>query len=129
MRYLTNEEFRIASRYLFLSMAIIVLEKDLEQIENGAFKIKEPYMNLLRHMEQLAKNERKNLRGQMRKGNIDVVFIQKNDTFSTYLFMARGYEEERRYFNPAVRKKVEQLYRELMVEALKDLAQSLSEAY
>ncbi|TFB22065.1 hypothetical protein E3U55_07120 [Filobacillus milosensis] len=129
MRYLKDEEFEITSRFLFLSMAIIVLEKDIKQIETGAFKIKEPYLKLLRHMEQLAKNERKSLRAKMRKGQMDVVFVQKNDTFSTYLFIARGYEEERRYFNPAVRKKVEMLYQELMVEALKDQARFLSEAF
>ncbi len=129
MRYLTEEEFKITSRFLFLSMAIVVLQKDLQHIENGAFKIKEPYIKLLRHMDSLAKNERKNLRSQMRKGKLDVVFIQKNDTFSTYLFIARGYEEERRYFNPAVRKKVENIYQELMIEALKDHARFLSEAY
>ncbi|GEL78364.1 hypothetical protein [Tenuibacillus multivorans] len=129
MRYLKEEEFQMASRFLFLSMTIIVLEKDLEQIENGAFKIKEPYLNLLHDMKNLAKNERKNLRRKMREGKIDVVFVQKNDTFSTYLFIARGYEEERRYFNPAVRKKVEHLYHELMVEALKAHARFLSEVY
>ncbi|MGP4073450.1 hypothetical protein ACTWQB_12945 [Piscibacillus sp. B03] len=129
MRYLTEEEFNITSRFLFLSMAIIVLEKDLQHIENGQFKIKEPYLKLLRQMEQLAKNERRRLREKMRKGKMDVVFIQKNDTFSTYLFIARGYEEERRYFNPAVRKKVENIYQELMIEALKGHTQFLSEAY
>ncbi|WP_369405067.1 hypothetical protein [Piscibacillus salipiscarius] len=110
-------------------MAIVVLEKDITHIENGAFKIKEPYLKLLRHMEQIAKNERRRLREKMRKGKMDVVYIQKNDTFSTYLFIVRGYEEERRYFNPAVRKKVENIYQELMIEALKGHAQFLSEAY
>lgn len=129
MRYLTEEEFNLTSRFLFLSMAIIVLEKDFQHIKNGAFKIKEPYLKLLRQMEQLAKNERRRLRLEMRKGKMDVVFIQKNDTFSTYLFIARGYEEERRYFNPAVRKKVENIYQELMIEALKGHTQFLSEAY
>lgn len=53
----------------------------------------------------------------MRDMNVEVVFLQKDDSFSTYLFMARGYEEERRYFNPAVRKKVEQILYELMRQA------------
>ncbi|MBR7554973.1 hypothetical protein ACFFJI_08465 [Allobacillus sp. GCM10007491] len=117
MRYLSKEEHHTASRYLFLSMAIIVVEKDIQFVESGPFKIKEPYLELLRKMEHRARIERRQLRKKMRDMNVEVVFLQKDDSFSTYLFMARGYEEERRYFNPAVRKKVEQILYELMRQA------------
>lgn len=117
MRYLNEEEHKTASRYLFLSMAIIVVEKDIQFVESGPFKIKEPYLELLRKMEHRARIERRELRKKMRDMNVEVVFLQKDDSFSTYLFMTRGYEEERRYFNPAVRKKVEQILYELMRQA------------
>ncbi|MGM8214712.1 hypothetical protein ACLIA0_03955 [Bacillaceae bacterium W0354] len=126
MRYLTEDELKTASRYLFLSMAIIVLEKDIKQIEVGAFKIKEPYLKLLHRMETIAKNERRTLRKKMQSQKISVVLTEKNDTFTTYLFLARGYEEEKRYFNPAIRKKVEQIYEELLVEVSKSTAQTTS---
>nr|WP_223155082.1 hypothetical protein [Alkalibacillus aidingensis] len=99
-------------------MAIVVLEKDIKLIESGSFKIKEPYLELLRRMIHQARTERRDLRKNMDQRKMDVVFIQKNDTFSTYLFLAHGYEEERRYFNPAVRKKVEQILYELMFETI-----------
>jgi hypothetical protein len=114
MRYLQEEDFKIASRFLFLSMAIVVIEQDIKLIENGKFKIKEPYLQLLRRMEHKARLERKQLQKAMKEKKLQVVFIQKNDTFSTYLFLANGKEEERRYFNPAIRKKVEIILGDLM---------------
>ncbi|PKR78305.1 hypothetical protein CEY16_00670 [Halalkalibacillus sediminis] len=128
MRNLKEEEIQVASRFLFLSMAIVVLGKDIRQIESGPFKIKEPYLELLRKMDHVAKNERRELRKKMAHDKIDVVFVQKNDTFSTYLFIANGYEEERRYFNPAVRKKVEHILYELMFSAMKKPTPPLSDA-
>lgn len=120
MRYLNEEELNIASRYLFLSMAIIVIEKDIQHVEKGPFKIKEPYLKLLYKMDSIAKNERRQLRKKMHDQNIKVVLKDKDDTFSTYLFLARGYEEEKRYFNPIIRKRVEDLLDELMLQAQKE---------
>src|SRR5690554_756767 len=126
MRYLHEEELKTASRYLFLSMAIIVIDKDIEHIEKGPFKIKETYLNLLNNMTTIAKNERRILRKKMYDNKISVVPTEKNDTFTTYLFLARGYEEEKRYFNPAIRKNVEKIYKELIVGALNQLTKQTS---
>ncbi|TCT16699.1 hypothetical protein EDD68_13316 [Melghiribacillus thermohalophilus] len=119
MRYLKEEDLQTCSRFLFLSMAIIVMEQDIRSIEKGNFKIKEPYLELLRKMEHMARAERKQLQVIMRKRKLDVVFLQKNDTFSTYMFTGNGYEEEKRYFNPAVRKKVQGILYELMHRVLR----------
>ncbi|MBO8156220.1 MAG: hypothetical protein H0Z32_07175 [Bacillaceae bacterium] len=118
MRYLNDEDVLTCSRFLFLSMAIVVMEQDIQSIENGKFKIKEPYLELLRKMEHQARLERRKLQIRMKKHQLDVVFLQKNDTFSTYLFTGNGYEEEKRYFNPAIRKKVQDILYELMRKAL-----------
>ncbi len=118
MRYVKDEDFKITSRFLFLSMAIIVIEQDIKRIDQGNFKIKEPYLELLRRMEHNARLERKQLQQLMKKNDLQVVFMQKNDTFSTYLFLKKGHEEERRYFNPAIRKKVELILHDLMHNVL-----------
>lgn len=118
MRYLRDEELKLASRFLFLSMAMVVIQQDIQYIQKGAFKIKEPYIELLEKMATEAANERKSLRQEMKKGNIQVVALHKNDTFSSYLFLSQGREEKRNYFNPAIRKKVEAIVQELMQKAL-----------
>ncbi|ALX48681.1 hypothetical protein [Lentibacillus amyloliquefaciens] len=118
MRYLNDEELQPASRFLFLSMAIVVIQQDLQTIEQGRFKIKEPYTKLLEKMHSDAVNERKELRKTMRDKKIQVMALNKNDSFSSYLFLCRGREEKRNYFNPAIRKKVEAIIQELMRKAL-----------
>lgn len=114
MRYLKQTELDLASRYLFLSMAITVIRQDRKHMEQGKFKIKEPYMELLGKMELEARNERKKLRKQMDQLKLQVVESGRNDSFTSFLFLAHGYEEKRNYFNPAIRKKVENILFELM---------------
>ncbi|MEN1970232.1 hypothetical protein WMZ97_19445 [Lentibacillus sp. N15] len=118
MRYLNDEELAVASRFLFLSMALLVMQQDIRTIESGAFKIKEPYLKLLEKMIAEATNERHMLRDTMRKKAIKVVILNKNDSFSSYLFLCQGREETRNYFNPAIRKKVEAIVQEFMLKAL-----------
>lgn len=118
MRYLTEEDRHIASRFLFLSMAIVVIQQDIQHIERGAFKIKEPYMELLETMTTVASAERRELRTQMNKRRIEVVTLHKNDSFSSFLFICQGREEKRNYFNPAIRKKVHAIIQELMQKSL-----------
>ncbi|MEN2466660.1 hypothetical protein [Ornithinibacillus sp. FSL M8-0202] len=118
MRYLTDEELQIASRFLFLSMAIVVIQQDIQHIQKGAFKIKEPYIQLLEKMNANALDERRQLRRKMEAKKLQVMLINKNDSFSSYLFLCRGKEEKRNYFNPAIRKKVEEIVQDIMLKAL-----------
>ncbi|WP_077623103.1 hypothetical protein [Sediminibacillus massiliensis] len=118
MRYLSEEEFELASRFLFLSMAILVVQKDIHTIQETNFKIKEPYMELLNKMETEALAERRQLRKKMADKQLQVLSLNKNDSFSSFLFLCRGREEKRNYFNPAIRKKVESILREFMQKAL-----------
>lgn len=118
MRYLNEEELQVASRFLFLSMAIVVIQQDVQHVQKGAFKIKEPYIELLEKMILDATNERKQLRQTMKKMHLQVVTLNKNDSFSSFLFLCQGREEKRNYFNPAIRKKVEVIVQDLMRKAL-----------
>ncbi|WP_407271655.1 hypothetical protein [Radiobacillus sp. PE A8.2] len=117
MRYLNKEELEIGVRFLFLSMAIIVIQKDEHSIQQGQFKIKEPYLALLNKMEHVAIAERKQLRKHMFDNQMQVVSLNKNDSFSSFLFLCKGREEKRNYFNPTIRKNVEMILYELMQKA------------
>lgn len=116
MRYLTDEELRVASRFLFLSMAITVIKQDIEHVQVGPFKIKEPYVEVLENMASEATNERRELQKIMKNKNIKISAGHRNDSFSSFLFICQGREEKRNYFNPAIRKKVEVIIQELMVK-------------
>lgn len=126
MRSLNRDELNIASRFLYLSMAITVIKRDLTEVQNGSFKIKEPYLILLEKMLYLAAIERKELRINMRKQSIKVYLLNKNESFSTYLFTAGNREEKRFYFNPAIRKQVVPILNELMTKAAVQVQDSAS---
>src|SRR5699024_5302661 len=102
----------------FLSMAVIVMEKDIQHIQRGAFKVKEPCSELLGKRITDAKNERRELRKAVAEGKIQVVTLDKNDNSTCYLCGCQRREEQRNYFNPAIRKKVEAIIRELMQKVL-----------
>ncbi|MGJ9459349.1 hypothetical protein [Oceanobacillus sp. CF4.6] len=123
MRYLTDKDLELASRFLFLSMAMVVIRQDRNYVQNGAFKIKEPYIKLLEKMETEASIERRKLKMVMRQKNMQIVTLNKNDSFSSFLFLCQGREEKRNYFNPAIRKKVEVIVQELMLKALQPYQQ------
>ncbi|MDX8045743.1 hypothetical protein SH601_07045 [Gracilibacillus sp. S3-1-1] len=118
MRYLNEQEWQLASRFLFLSMALTVIKHDLQKMNQlSPFKINEPYIALLEKMEKNATNERRELRKKMQQEKIQVLAAEKKDSFTSYLFLCKGKEEKRNYFNPAIRKKVEVILEELLAHA------------
>ncbi|SFL38394.1 hypothetical protein SAMN04487943_101279 [Gracilibacillus orientalis] len=128
MRYLNEQEWKLASRFLFLSMSLTVIKHDLQKMQQlSPFKINEPYIALLEKMEKNATEERRQLRKQMHQEKIKVVAAEKNDSFTSYLFLCKGKEEKRNYFNPAIRKKVELIFEELLTHALDSAPSSKEE--
>lgn len=117
MRQLSEEESGIASRFLFLSMAIIVLHQDGSYMRKSPIKIKEPYIELIEKMTAIAVNERRRLRQKMHELNMQVMKLNQNNSFTSYLFICQGREEKCNYFNPIIRKKVMNILYELMQRA------------
>lgn len=115
MRYIGEHEFKIGSRFLFLSMAIQVIQSDIKRLEkHSPFKINEPYLELLHRLEVKATAERRSLKQQMYKEGLKVIQTDKDGTFTEYTFVCKGKEEKRRYFNPAIRTKVRNILDELI---------------
>ncbi|WP_347861209.1 hypothetical protein U0355_11035 [Salimicrobium sp. PL1-032A] len=119
MAPIKEKAFDKASRYLFLTMALAVIKQDRQHIMNGGYKIKEPYLELIGKMEMVAREERRHLRKFMDDHHVQVVETSRHEAFTTFSFIAQGYEEKRNYFNPAIRKKVQLILQELMERALK----------
>lgn len=128
LRYLTDEELEVTSRFLFLSMAMVVIRQDIEHIQNGSFKIKEPYLKLIETMISEASVERRKIKMIMSQKSMQVVMLNKNDSFSSFLFLCQGREEKRNYFNPVIQKKVTAIVQELMFKALRPSQQKDADA-
>lgn len=112
------KEQEIAKRFLFLSMAMNVIQLDIKNIQSGNFKIKEPYIDLLEKMHSVATNERRKIKKIMWDKRISVFTLDKNASFSNYKSIVNGKEELITYNNHVIRKNVEEILGELMKESL-----------
>jgi len=108
-----HEKMQIASRFLFISMAIRTLELDLQQIQHGHFKIKELYTEKIEEMISKAIKERRDLKSTMYHDKIQVNLLAREGSFSTYQYILGGNEMEVPFNNMVIRKNVEQILREL----------------
>lgn len=113
MRNITKEDYRIASRYLFVDLALSTIEVDLKNLhDNDLFKIKEVYINLLEKLQVIGAEERRNLKKLLKQEDIQIVMTTKRDTFTEYTIYCKGKEEVRSYFNPHIRNRVRDMMNE-----------------
>lgn len=120
MSYINSDDLELATGYLFLSMAIVVINQDLKHVREGPFKIKEPYVEILGKMLAQATAERRILRRKMEARKVQVILLKKDDLFSTFLFVSNRREEKRNYFNPVIKKYVKGKIRNLLREIAQD---------
>ncbi|GAB2533379.1 hypothetical protein [Gracilibacillus alcaliphilus] len=133
MKYFTQDEWNIATRFLFLSMTLTVIKQDLINMQQASpFKISEPYITLLQRMEQLASAEKAELQHMMKQKQLHVRVLPHTpeDAFTPYLFTCQGKEVKRNFYNPAIRRKVMLMLEELLEQRLEqshsDPAQMMS---
>src|SRR5690625_2503621 len=113
MRYISKEEHEIASRYLFVDLAIKTIEVDLERLEkHDLFKIKEVYITLLKKLLEIGIEERKELKKLLKKEDIQVVLTEKREDFTEYTFFVKGREEVKNYWNYHIRNRVRNVMNE-----------------
>lgn len=90
-------------------MALTVLNQDRLIIKNSPFKIKKPYLQLIDASMEQIQRELYNVKRYMAKHNLKVEQLERDEAFTNYLFLYKGYEEQHNYFNPRIRNKVQQL--------------------
>lgn|SRR5690606_28799596 len=113
MRYISKEEHEIASRYLFVDLAIKTIEVDLERLEkHDLFKIKEVYVNLLNKLLEIGIEERRELKKLLKREDIQVVLTEKREDFTEYTFFVKGREEVKNYWNYHIRNRVRDVMNE-----------------
>lgn len=107
-------ETKIAIRFIFVSLAMNVIQLDIKNISNGQFKIKEPYINQLEKMHTLASTECRNLKKRMRDQKISVITINKRKDFTDYQFLLNGRSETKTYSNHIIKRNVKIILEELI---------------
>lgn len=128
MSYIIKEQ-EIAIRYLFLGMAKSVIQLDINNIQTGPFKIKDPYIDLLEKMHSVATNERRDLKKIMWDGRISIIFIEKDGRYSKYKLIYNGREALKTYHNNVIWKNVKEILGELMQKSLLDRSKKIGGHY
>ncbi|WP_453990560.1 hypothetical protein [Bacillus nitroreducens] len=109
MTRIPEDDRDIFEKAIFLPMVLTILNRDLSVIETAGFKLKKPYLQLLEHTMKMVQKDLYTIKQQMKKKNMKVWEKQRDEAFTLFSFMYRGYEEEHNYFNPRIRNEVQQL--------------------
>ncbi|MDS9470300.1 hypothetical protein [Sporosarcina pasteurii] len=109
MALIPPEALPHVERMIYLPMVLIILEKDRKIVEDGKFKLKRPYIQLLDEVIKTAQAELQETMIYLQRHHIKVSRGKTDDTFTEYVFLYGGYEEQRRYLNVRLRNKTEEL--------------------
>jgi hypothetical protein len=109
MTRIPSESRDLLEKAIYYPMLIKVLEKDLSVFKSSPFKLPNPYIELVEHILNLVHKELYYVKRELKKQGMKVQKTKRDDTFRTYLFIYKGYEEYHSYFNPRLRNYVESL--------------------
>lgn len=102
---------------IYLPMAIAVLNRDITIIQQGSFKLKEPYIHLIEQSLKLAQKDLSEVKLELRKNRIRIRKVKQEEGFTKYSFLYNGYEEMHNYFNPRIREQVNLLLEHYLFKA------------
>ncbi|NCU16562.1 hypothetical protein [Pallidibacillus pasinlerensis] len=94
---------------IYYPMLIKVLELDLQVVENSPFKLKRPYKTLIEKTLTDVHKKLYEVKRELKRQGMKVQEVKRDETFTTFLFLYKGYEEYHSYFNPRLRNYVEDL--------------------
>lgn len=109
MSRVPEEDRDIIESAIYLPMVLTILERDRLVFEQIPVKLKQPYLTLMENTIKAVQKDYKIVKDKMRKGNMKVQEIARDEAFTNYAFFYKGYEEHHNYFNPAIRNRVSAL--------------------
>ncbi|MCM3527832.1 hypothetical protein M4D56_01820 [Cytobacillus oceanisediminis] len=109
MTRIPEKDRDILEQAMYLPMLLTILERDRIIIDNAGFKLKEPYLQLIEETIKAVQRDLKETRLAMRKGQMKVEQVARDEAFTMFLFIYKGFEEQHNYFNPRIRNKVQEL--------------------
>lgn len=109
MTRIPEEDRDIIEKAIYLPMVLTILNRDLVVINQSAFKLKQPYLNLIEKAMKTIQTELLHVKQYMKKNNVKVFELKRDEAFTMYTFLYKGYEEHHNYFNPRIRNKVQEL--------------------
>lgn len=109
MTRIPEEDRDMLEKAIYLPMVLTVLNKDLVVVNQSPFKLKQPYLNLIEKTMKTIQGELAQVKQYLKKNNLKVFELKRDEAFTMYTFLYKGYEEHHNYFNPRLRNKVQEL--------------------
>lgn len=104
-----EEDRNILEQAIYLPMVLTILNRDLAVINKSSFKLPQPYINLIEETMKVIQKELTAIKFYMSKNKLKVQQLKRDEAFTMFLFLYKGYEEQHNYFNPRIRNKVQEL--------------------
>lgn len=103
---------------IYLPMVLTIFNRDLKIIETAGFKLKKPYQDLVEKALIRVQKDLTEVRNYLRMEKMKVSEIGRDETFTMYCFIYKGYEEHHNYFNPRLRNKTEELLAYYLLQSI-----------
>ncbi|RSL29376.1 hypothetical protein D7Z54_31565 [Salibacterium salarium] len=94
-----EEEHIMIHYFILLPLVKKVLEKDMNLFEKGSFKVKDPYIDMVRDALHLLHEDMRHIKKYMHQNRMRVIFNENDGMFSRYSYVCRGYEGTSSYLN------------------------------
>lgn len=109
MTRIPEKDRDILEQAMYLPMLLTILERDRIIFDKAGFKLKEPYLQLIEETIKAVQNDLKEAKFAMSKGQMKVEQVARDEAFTMFLFIYKGFEEQHNYFIPRIRNKVQEL--------------------
>lgn len=109
MTRIPEKDRDIMEQAIYLPMVLTVLNRDHTVIQASPFKLRKPYLELVEETMKAVQKELAGVKAYMKTNQLKVMETKRDDAFTMFMFLYKGYEEYHNYFNPRIRNKVQEL--------------------
>ncbi|WAA13031.1 hypothetical protein [Fervidibacillus halotolerans] len=109
MSNIPSESRDLLEQAIYYPMLVKVLERDLIAVDKSPFKLPKPYKDWIEQTLIFVQKQLFSIKRELKRQGMKIHEVKRDELFTTYLFVYRGYEEYHSYFNPSIRNKVEEL--------------------
>ena len=99
---------------IYLPMLLTIVNQDLECVQHGEFKLKEPYIHLLEEVRIQIEKDLEDTKRQFKKQNMKLKRGKKDKLFTEFYFYYNETLELRRYSNIRLRNQSEFLLKQYL---------------
>lgn len=119
MTRIPEEERDMIEQAIYLPMVLTVLNLDMASIKDSKIKLKGPYLQLIEETMKTVQKELSEVKRYLSKNQIKVYESNRDEAFTMFTFLYKGYEEHHNYFNPRIRNKVQELLQQYFLKVKK----------